>query len=99
MTTTLTYRCNVLMPTECVMDDTGQWTLVYGNPAILSLLDWKTTHRRMWLRPGGWSLHVQIQQDFAAENLGGEFIPAWKPPEVDPNFDINNIDWSKVPIH
>lgn len=101
MTTTLTYRCNVLEPTECVMDERGVWTLVYGNSAILELLKWKTVHRQMWLRPGGWSLQVQIQQDFAAENRGGEFIPAWKPQSRNDNIDENGdvIDWSKVEIY
>mgnify|MGYP003382914162 CR=1 FL=1 len=80
MTTVLTFRCDdpeaVLEPTECVMDEWRQWTLVYGSQFLNKLQGW-TTLVELNPQPGGYSTEVQIQHLWTRRGYAGKFIPAW----------------------
>lgn len=83
--TKLTFRQTDGVPTECVMDARNQWTLVYGDAAILAALKAFTTIRQITPLPGGFPLHVQIQQEWRTNGFRGEFDPPYKTPQDELN--------------
>jgi hypothetical protein len=88
MTTVLTFRQSDGTPTECVMDDRNQWTLVFGDDAILASLKAITTIRQITPMAGCFPLRVQIQMEWKASGFGGEFEPDYgsdKPSAGDEN--------------
>jgi hypothetical protein len=86
MTTVMTFRTREPVPTECVLNDQMQWSLVFGDELLCDYLQWRTEHVKAFPPPGDFHIPAALQIMWAADGKPGEFDPPFKADDDPPGM-------------